>query len=356
MKFQCSTILRSCLAIFISTFSFAQAEDASCDESCHCVNNLTPAGIMVSHVHPKNEWMFSYRYMDMGMQGVLSGTKTMDEFDVFNLYLMNSKKMRMDMHMLMGMYGITDRFTAMVMLNYNVNSMEMSMLTAHDHDHDHGNTGNSSEMLMKTNGIGDSKLYLLYGLIKNTQHQLVLGAGLNLPTGSVQLLGTDSDMMYEEKRMPYMMQLGAGTWDIFPSLTYTHQQGKLAFSVQASGTIRPSYNSVGYKYGNEATVTTWFAYNWWNNFGSSIRLEATAMEHIKGNDKTIYSYNELAANPMNYGGKRINAYLGLTYGFKSGFLTNNRLGVEYGLPVYQNLNGMQMQSKQVVTASWSYLF
>ena len=113
-----------------STFNLlCQSEMTSCDESCHCINNLTPAGVMVSHVHPKNEWMLSYRFMDMAMLGVLSGTKKMDELDVFNLYLMNSKKMRMDMHMLMGMYGLTDRLTAMVMLNYNVKCTNLNCTT-----------------------------------------------------------------------------------------------------------------------------------------------------------------------------------------------------------------------------------
>lgn len=342
-----------------STFNLlCQSEMTSCDESCHCIDDLTPAGIMISHVHPKSEWMLSYRYMDMGMEGVLSGTQKASEMEVFNQYIMNSTKMRMDMHMLMGMYGVTDRLTLMAMLNYNVNSMEMSMLTAHDHDH-MGSTetmSNSTKMQMKTNGVGDSKLHLLCGLIKNENHQLILGGGINLPSGSIQKKGTDLDMLYENKRLPYMMQLGSGTIDIIPSLTYTFQTGKLAFSTQAVGTIRTSYNSIGYKYGNEGTFSSWFAVNWWNHLSSSIRVEASSIGKIQGKDKTIYTFNETATNPANYGGQKVNMYIGLTYGFQAGFVKNNRLGLEFGVPVYQNLNGIQIKLKQVVTASWSYSF
>lgn len=346
------------LCIFSMGSILGQSEEQTCDESCHCMSNLTPAGIMISHVHPKKEWMFSYRYMDMGMKGVLSGTTKMNELAVFNQYLMNSTSMRMDMHMLMGMYGITNRITAMAMFHYNMNSMEMSMLTAHDHDHmgSNGSLENSSNMFMHTSGLGDSKLNLLYGLVKNTQHQLILGTGLNLPTGSITLLGTTDDMLYENKRLPYMMQLGSGTYDILPSITYTHQQKKWAASAQATATIRPFYNRIGYKYGDDFTFNTWFAYNWWNHFSSSIRLEGSVVGQMKGKDPTIYGYNELSANPVNYGGKKITSYIGLSYGFETGFLKNNRLSIEFGLPVYQNLNGIQLQTKQTITASWNYSF
>ena len=104
--------------LFISQLYYAQEDSLSCDVACHCNRNLTPAGVMISHVHPKNEWMVSYRFMQMGMGAPIQGNSAFSELSVYTNYLAYTPNMQMDMHMVMGMVGITDRLTAMVMLNF----------------------------------------------------------------------------------------------------------------------------------------------------------------------------------------------------------------------------------------------
>lgn len=342
--------------LLVNNVLFAQEDTASCNLSCHCMSNLTPSGVMISHVHPKGEWMFSYRYMNMGMKGLLSGSSNTNSDVVFNSYLMNSDAMKMDMHMLMGMYGITDRLTGMLMLNYNVNSMDMSMLTVHSHAMSGMDMSPSTAMKMSTSGLGDLKLTLLYGLIKNTNHQLLLAGGVSIPSGSIEVQGLKDDMLYAKNRLPYMMQLGSGTVDITPTVSYIFQQNDFAFSTQVSSTFRTSKNSVGYQLGNEFSMGIWGAYNWWDNFSSSIRLEGQSIEKIKGFDPTIYSFNEISANPSNYGGKKLITYLGTAYQFDQSFLNKFRIGVEYGIPIYQNVNGIQNKLMHSLFASLSYSF
>ncbi len=348
-----------CWILFLVHFISVQAQDQSkletCDKGCCCSSDPTPAGVMISHVHQKNEWMISYRYMDMGMSGVLDGTKSVDANSVYTNYLMSPNTMRMDMHMLMGMYGITDRLTTMVMLNYNVNSMTMTMLpTVSMPGMDMGPSGSMPPM--KTTGIGDLKLHFLYGLINGNYHQLLVSGGVNIPLGSIQQKGDRSHVMYPNQRLPYMMQLGSGTVDVLPCVNYLYQKNDLTFSSQLSSTIRTAMNQFGYKWGNEAVLNTWFAYNWLGNLSSSVRLEGCVQGKMTGFDPTLYRYNEPSANSLNYGGEKVNTYIGSTYHFKSGFLKNNRLGVEYGIPLYQNVNGLQMKGKQSIYASWSVTF
>jgi hypothetical protein len=70
-----------CLIVFLSLQLLIVSQEAteSCDVSCHCIRNLTPAGVMISHVHPKNEWMLSYRYMQMGMGTPIQGRSAISE-------------------------------------------------------------------------------------------------------------------------------------------------------------------------------------------------------------------------------------------------------------------------------------
>jgi hypothetical protein len=338
----------------LSIHLFGQ-DTISCDQSCHCFRNLTPAGVMISHVHPKKEWMFSYRYMRMNGSDNIIGTKNIDELSIFNDYIVVTPSMNMDMHMLMGMYGLTDRLTLMGMMNFSSQAMSMEMLPAIGHSHDM-EMENNTRMEMRSSGFSDSKIHLLVGLIKKFDQQFILGVGLNLPTGSIEMKGLSNDMFYSNSRLPYMMQLGSGTFDFLPSVTYSKQSDHFAFSFQASSALRFYSNNVGYQLGNEYQFNIWGAYNWWKGFSSSLRFENQFVNSIKGSDKLIYAFNEIAANPLNYGGNKVLSYIGTAFDFKKGFLLNSRISLEYGFPIYQKVNGIQNKYKQSIMASLSYSF
>ncbi len=323
---------------------------------CCCSDDPTPAGVMISHVHKKNEWMLSYRYMGMGMKGLVSGTASVDKESVFVNYLMAPDDMRMDMHMLMGMYGITHRLTVMAMLNYNSNSMQMSMFDAGVHNHPGMGSSQGAMHPMKTSGLGDTRLHALYSFVNRASHQVVASAGVNIPTGSIQKKGGGDEMIYANERLPYSMQLGSGTMDVLPGITYLYQQGKITFSAQATAVMRMGRNAAGYTLGNESVFGSWAAYRWLSFFSTSLRVEASDAKRIKGYDESMYYFSEPSANPYNYGGKRVNVYAGIVLQPKSGILKSQRLSFEYGIPAYQDLNGIQMKQAQTMNASWSMNF
>jgi hypothetical protein len=348
-------LLPAFAVLLAGSMSAQPADSMACGPSCCCMNDPTPSGIMISHVHRKHQWMASYRYMRMDMSGILSGTQSTAKSDVFVNYLAAPDAMHMDMHMLMGMYGISNRLTAMLMLNYNVTSMKMDLFAPGGHHHS-GSVSNSDEHEMKSAGLGDIKLHFLYSVIRKVNHQLIIGAGANIPAGSVEVKGAADDAMYPGKRLPYSMQLGSGTFDLLPSLTYTYQKNKITFSAQGSGIYRTQYNNVGYSLGNEATANAWIAYQWLRCVAGSFRMEANTAGKIDGYDPTLYYYNELSANPNNYGGKRLSCYAGTVFQFRMHGTCSQRLAVEYGIPLYEALNGTQMKLKQTFYASWAFIF
>jgi hypothetical protein len=352
MRFGIKIHLTITLIVGSTLLLFAQeADTAACiQQSCCSSHNATPAGIMISHVHTKNEWMISYKYMNMQMGGLMNGAKNISSTDVFNNYLMSPTTMQMDMHMLMVMYGISHRLTVMGMFNYNQSSMQMEMFTqsGHHHSMDAGGSGSHS---MESSGFGDIKLYALYGIVNKPRHQFLASLGLSIPTGSINMKGPDNDMLYPDKRLPYSMQSGSGTYDVLPCLNYVYQHKKITASAQVSSTIRTQTNTVGYKLGNELMVNSWFAYQWLNIISSSLRLEGVTTQNISGYDASSYAFNEPSANPYNYGGQKVNAYIGSVFQLKNGKLKKTGLAVEYGLPVYQYVNGIQMKTKQLVNIS-----
>lgn len=332
---KCSSVLMI-IALITNYTASAQSDSTISCVSCICKKDATPAGVMISHVHSKGEWMFSYRYMNMASRGMEQNGSSISNDQIYNNYLFSSDRMRMDMHMLMAMYGVNERLTLMAMLEYNQSSMNMFAPQGSNHIHNGVPMSGSMSHDMKTSGFGDASLTALYSIINNSKHHVLASAGLSIPTGSVQIKG-NAESMYLNKRYPYMMQQGSGTWDVLPGLTYTFKGDKVMASTQIFSSIRTGYNQVGYKLGNEWTFNNWIAYQLTPWLSTSLRGELIKIGKIKGSDPSFYAFTEPAANPVNYGGTTALLYGGLN----TFFLQRNKIGVEVGLPVYQKTNGIQ---------------
>ena len=325
------------MLVFRNSSSYAQEMDAS------------PVGVMISHGHPKGGWMFSYSYMNMAMKNNYSGSKKLTDEVIWNNYIFSPQSMQMNMHMLMGMYGLTGRLSLMLMANYIKSNMEVALPPGTELSHNH-NGGSSSSMEStihkhSISGMSDCKFWTLYKLHNGPGSALVLSVGVNFPTGSIHIPAGEH-ALYEGERHTYMMQLGTGTYDFLPGITFLKRKNKLSWSAQLAGTLRPFTNALGYRYGNDLTLNFWTAYQLKSFMSVSLRAEAYEAESIKGRDPKIYSIIEPDANPKNYGGQRASTYVGLNFYINKTFLKESKLGIEAGIPIYQNLNGPQLGQQQ----------
>ena len=329
-----------------------------CNSNCCCSKNLAPAVIMFSHVHKKGEWMLAYNFMQMNMNGLMNGSSNTSTNEIFKTYIATSTKMEMQMHMLMGMYGISNRLTVMGMLNYNVNSMNMQMLpTAAMNMPGMEMMGSDGTMPnMMSAGFGDAQLYAMYALMKDENSELIVVGGLNLPTGSIHQKGKSDDIFYPNSNLTYMMQLGTGTLDILPGLSYKFQQNKFAIGGQFNSSIKILSNSNNYRLGNTATINIWSAYSICKWLNPSVRVEASSVGKIRGTDTSIYAFNEPTANTMNYGGTTLRGFVGTSLPIQLNENKAMKIGVEYGFQVYQNYNGIQVPVKNLINATINYQF
>ena len=161
----------------------------------------------IYHTHPAGTWMVNYKFMHMAMNGLRDGTSDIAVTSVTPQgsrpygYMMAPTSMTMDMHMLMLMYGLTDRLTLMATPTYQEKSMDMVMNMG---------MGNRPEPTMHTRGIGDTELRAIYQIHKDWAGSL----GVSLPTGNIDQNFTTMHMQF---RAPYGMQLGSGTYDLIPA-------------------------------------------------------------------------------------------------------------------------------------------
>ena len=87
-----------------------------------------PISIMADHTHNAGEWMLSYRYMLMDMDGMYRGNHSVSPTQVFtntpDNYNVTPTRMTMEMHMLGAMYAPNDHITLSAMLPYLSSEMD----------------------------------------------------------------------------------------------------------------------------------------------------------------------------------------------------------------------------------------
>lgn len=360
-------LLTSALVCAISSSALAQdhshhhhmhmGDDQASAHHKHVSN--VPASISGDHVHAKGGFMVSYNYMRMGMDGNRNGTNDLSPLEISGDFANNTgvgpatlrivpTKMDMDMHMLGAMYGVSDRLTLMVMGNYVHKSMDLVTYAMMNADMELG------RFSTRTEGFGDTKLAALYDLMPGADYNLVGKLGVSLPTGNIDEEAVILNPMnaYEKKRAPYAMQLGSGTYDLEPALTFTDMRGAYSWGGQYSGVIRTGRNSQGYTLGDQHKISVFGGYQLSKMVGLNMRLTGEYQGRIDGADDQINGPVQ-TADPDNYGGRFAEIGLGANFALP---VDGHSISVEGSLPIYQDLNGPQMKRDYGVTARYRYAF
>ena len=315
-------------------------------EVCHCDSSRpdghAPISVMGAHPHGIGEWMFSYRYMSMHMDDLYDGDSTINPSQA--RYAMVPTEMDMNMHMLGFMYAPTNKLTLMAMANYSENSMDMVMT---------GGMMAGKKTQMKSSGMGDTSIGGLYKFYDEDKGRAHFGLQLSLPTGSTS--ESFKTPMGMTRHQPFGMQLGTGTFDLLPSLTFVSQPtDHWSWGAQANGRVHLGENNQNYSLGDSIDATSWVARNITEWSSVSARLGAKSWKSISGDtDNSVNSAMNMSspADPNNYGGTSIDAGLGLNLWHPtSGF----RVAAEFAVPLYQNLNGPQLGQDWTLTLGTQY--
>ncbi|MEQ1739474.1 MAG: DUF3570 domain-containing protein [Methyloglobulus sp.] len=343
-----------------------------------------PAGVIFGHMLPKaGDMMVGYRYQWSSQGGaMLNGLNAVDNPSVIaggcagNPCYMTPDSMTMHMHMLDLMVAPTDWLTLMLMPQFMDMNMSLRGLSTEFIDLGHnlnGHYGHHVQNGHETGGIGDLGMYALFKVLDGNSHHLQVTAGFSAPTGDVDIQmrrnhQTDGGFIH------YGMQLGSGTWDFKPSITYSGQIEQVSWGAQASGTLRmEDQNKSGYKLGDIFQATAWGGYNLTPWLTASVRGVYTTQGGIEGEYPGAHSDSaNLFINadgsptsilkfgpmdyPQNYGGKYGDVGFGLSASVPSGNFAGNGVSVEWLQPVYTNVNGYQLDRDGMLSFTWSYGF
>lgn len=390
-----------------------------------------PAGVLFGHtLENAGEMMFGYRYMRNQQAGAfLHGDSSVSEQQILDKACPGSintttggfdggcailpHEMTMNMHMLELMYAPSDQLTLMLMPQFVDMKMDNLLPGSLIDSSQHGHSGGHNH---ETGGVSDTGMYALVKLFDGSNHRIHASAGFTAPTGDVGIKLKDVGLKRfkgdDGAFIHYGMQLGSGTWDFKPSLTYTGNINDWSWGAQVAGTKRlESKNSSGFAFGDMFEGSIWGGYELTHWLSATVRAAYTWQGRIKGHyptgrkDQEIETsncpidqyiraddldgdgipdgqpflhqgeYSECLASleeskrlsdandrpspmdfPANYGAHYVDIGFGLSATVPSGSLAGNRLSFEWLQPVYTDVNGYQLDRDGALSFTWSYGF
>lgn len=271
-----------------------------------------------------SQWKFSYQYMFMDMDGSRDGTEDLSDKEVLEEFPVTPTRMIMQGHMLGVMYMASPDWSVMAMLPYLTKEMDFV-------------TRSGQKFTTNSEGFGDLKLTGAYNAIKSKKEHLQFKFGVSFPTGSIE--EKDDTPAGDDQILAYPMQIGSGTVDIYPSIAYVNRNKEGAWGASASTVLRLGENNNNYRLGNEFSLSGWVKRNWTDEFASSIRLEGKTIGNIDGEDPRLNPNLVPNADPDLQGETRLDLALGVEFSPKK-----TKLGLEFAFPLYQSLDGPQLET------------
>lgn len=344
--------IAAALMLVAPWFTFANSPAPEPMDPAHCFcrpDALAPIGVMYDHTMAAGQFMFNYRVAFSHDEGLLNGGESIPLRAVYSqrnpagaFFMSAAKDMDMYMHMPEIMWAPTDWLTLMIMPMY----MEMTMTMVRSGSHPMGR----GEMSHTSAGWSDTAFAGTVPLWTVGTQSLTGVLGISAPTGAV-------DEKLRGRLTHYMMQLGSGTWDLRPGLTYTGNSGDFSWGAQSLGTLRlEDENSSGYQLGNVVDLTGWVAAKLLDSLSVSARLAWRSEGHLQGQYNGPHGQMSPPDIEWNYGGERLDLGAGLNFVVPKGPLQGHRLAVEALFPVCQEVNGIQLERDFTLFAGWGFTF
>jgi opacity protein-like surface antigen len=204
-----------------------------------------------------------------------------------------------------------------------------------------------------TDSLLDTQAAFIWRAYEDNINRVKVNLGMSFPTGSNHNMGgavlntaggygfTYSGAGNQVIQAFYGMQTGTNTFDLMPGILYAGVIDPWTWGLSYRARLPLTTNPEGYKWGNYQDASGWIGYTWFKGFTTFFRLNYNIQSQISGADP--WTFGKLpSANPLNWGGKMIQVFGGADIDGKLIGAPGWSIGIEAGVPVYQNLNGPQL--------------
>lgn len=248
-------------------------------------------------------------------------------------------------------YGLTENFAVSVATQYFIKQQNVNVFKGMSGDELLGLASTHSD------GIGDTFVTGLYHLYGDRINKINIFFGMSVPTGSTTVTSTafNNSGVYSIKRAVYTLQLGTGTFDAMPGITYVGVIGRWTWGLSYRSRLPMDTNNQGYRWGNYNEFDGWTGYRLLPGLGTSLRIVGTLQGNIDGYDPQILGYGP-CSNPLWFGGDFVDLLPGVSISGRYIGVPRLSMSTAVDLPLYQNLNGLHTARDYAVIISLKYKF
>ncbi|HVW03088.1 MAG TPA: hypothetical protein VHB77_22195 [Planctomycetaceae bacterium] len=305
-------------------------------------DGLAPAGVFGDHtLNGPGQVLLSYRYNYTDYSQLYNGSHQIGPSDVLAHFPISPTRLIQQQHIALLEYAPTQDLTIMAKLPFWQQTMDYASTT--------GPVPTSS-----VTNPGDIQVSGMYVLKRWDRQQIHLNFGLSVPVGILQQQG--EVITPTSPNFSYPMRISSGTFDLLPGLTYRGQTDDWTWGAQVLGTVRTGRNHFGYTLGDQVGMTGWLSRRWTDTMSTSARLDGQVWGNIQGFDPRLNQALVPTNVPGMQGGSRLNLLFGTNYCLPAVVLPGQRLSIEAGFPLYQNLSGDQLGVRWLMTASWNLIY
>lgn len=304
---------------------------------------LAPIGVTQDRLQAKGDWLISYRYGLARLDGLRDGVERVRSGAVTSPgafgFQTTPTEQTVETHTFAAAFAPTDALTLIALVPF----LEQEMQHV---------TRAGDRFRTQSSGLGDVTLAALVKVHEDSASRAHLNLGLGVPTGSIDEGDVTPGSAPAEGVLPYPMQLGSGTWDLRPGVTVVGHEEDWSWGGQAIATFRLGRNDRDYSLGDRYDMTAWAAYRATGALSVSARLALSHVRNVEGRDARLDAALEPTADPRLRAGTRLDALVGLNAHVGSG----NRIAVEAGWPLHEDLEGPQLETDFVGTVGWQVSF
>ncbi|HIF40197.1 MAG TPA: hypothetical protein EYQ74_03765 [Planctomycetes bacterium] len=303
-------------------------------------DGFAPIGISTDGEKAYGAWTFSYQNMRTDGSGLLDGRGQVTSADVFaDGYAASPQSATREAHNINALFGYSESTSLLLTLPFLNNEVTMR-----------GEVGQAYEL--RSTGMGDLNITSLFQLGHAEDEVLHAQLGVSLPTGSRDERGVTPLSGGISEKLPYSLQLSSGTLDLIPGITYVKRHESTSLGFQAKEIVRFKENSDNYQLGNVAHLSGWVSRVFNEDVSGSLRLGYRHEGRMKGQDPSIDPTQSPMHDPNSQGGDRVTVWAGVNYIETGG----HSFGFELGGPLWQDLNGPQLEQDLSYALGWHYSF
>lgn len=209
----------------------------------------------------------------------------------------------------------------------------------------------------RANGLGDLEIGALWTRPSEDSEALTYGLALALPTGSTDEKGRTNGG--DDAQLPYFIQPGNGAWSLTPRAYVVGKTEEWSWGYGGHYTARVAVGGQDWHKGNELELGAWASNRINRDTSISLRLEGRHADGVSGRDAKIEAVDEVSGltatnfhDAGNTGGTLLRMFAGLNYVGTRG----NRFAVEIGVPLHEDVRGVQVSTGMTYGLGWRYSF